>query len=85
MVNKLVFIQTDGGAEAVFLNDHMIACFENDGFSEPVSHIAVELEVALNIKSADFTIAHPHPDDEWSWNDLYEQVERLRHVDDARG
>ncbi|EAB0133360.1 hypothetical protein JZA95_004593 [Salmonella enterica subsp. enterica serovar Anatum] len=83
MVNKLVFIQTDGGAEAVFLNDHMIACFENDGFSEPVSYIAAELEIALNITREDFTVKHP--EDEWSWNDLYEQVERLRHVDDARG
>ncbi|AMQ09325.1 hypothetical protein IAS44_002112 [Salmonella enterica subsp. enterica serovar Anatum] len=78
MVNKLVFIQTDGGAEAVFLNNHMIACFENDGFSEPVSYIAVELEAALNIASQNFTIAHPHPDDEWSWTDLYQQVMEMK-------
>ncbi|EEW8308205.1 TPA: hypothetical protein ACGQ21_003794 [Escherichia coli] len=73
MGNKLVFIKTDRGAEAVFVNGHMIACFENDGFScEPVSYIAIELSIALNIKSEDYIVKHP--DDEWSWDELYSQV-----------
>ncbi|SYO79825.1 Uncharacterised protein [Klebsiella pneumoniae] len=70
---NLVYIKTDADAEAVFLNGHMIACFENDGSGEPISYISTELSVALKVQCQDFLIAHPDEEDEWSWDQLYQK------------